>query len=261
MSDNTPPIPTKPSMPWKTLVIFGCFSISILTILACLSVVTIVYREKIPYVQNYFPTQTTTPPHIVIHPPDKDVKITSEDFSNNLNDWSTSYSLSKAEVKDGKLFLESFNNESFAISYCDNCSFVVKSNHSLQSPYYLQADFNTDHEANASYGLVFNIKRETPSYYYIFEINPTLKTYSLDKYQNNKWVYLSNGQSNLIRSYPETNTLSVDFEAGVINLYINGQAVTSATDKNPTDSGKIGVYVGDTGFKLIVDNLFAYHHK
>jgi hypothetical protein len=228
--------------------------------LACLSIMTFAYRESIPYVKNYFPGPTATPAHILVLQPADDVKVTNENFSNNLGEWSIYYRFSKAEVKDGKLFLESFEDNQSAIGYCYSCSFILRTNNYLRSPYYFQADFNTDRKVNTYYGLVFNIIREKDSYYE-FTINPTLKTYNLDKFQDDEWVNLTTGESNLIRLYPETNTLSVDLDEGLIKLYINGQEITSARDKNPTDFGKIGAIVGDAGFKLIVDNLFAYHHK
>jgi len=258
MAENIPVASANADTNWKKILTCGCLAMFVFMVLAGLSVFGVVYREKIPYVQNYFPTKTATPPHILVHPPAKDVKVTNDDFSNNLGEWAAYYRFTKVEVKDGKLFLESFDDGAFAIGYCDFCSFIVKSSHSLHSPYYLQADFNTEQKTSVSYGLAFNIIRETNSYY-MFSINPALKTYRVNKVQDNQLVDLTLGSSNSIKSYPETNTLSVDFDAGIINLYINGQAVKSVTDKNPTDFGKVGVYVGDAGCKLIVDNLFAYH--
>ncbi len=258
MTENTPHNEEKTYVNWEKIFIYICMLMAFIMILTCLSVMTFAYRENIPYIQNYFPTPTATPPHILALQPADTVKVTNEDFSSNRSEWSIYYRFSKAEVKDGKLFLESFEHDEFAIGYCNSCSFVIRTNNYLRSPYYLQADFNTDQKMNSYYGLVFNIIKEKHSYY-TFILNPTLKKYSLNKFQDDNWSNLASGESDLIRSYPETNTLSVDFEAGVINLYINGQVVTSTTDKNPTDFGKIGVFVGDSGFKLIVDNLFAYH--
>jgi hypothetical protein len=247
---------------WKKIFRLGCLSGSVLMILTCFAILIAIYKQKIPYVQNYFPTPTATPPHILLPQPASDVKVTNDDFSDNLGDWSVFYSLSKAEVKDGKLFLESFEDGGFAIGYCDFCSFVLSTNHSLRTPYYLQADFNTDKEVNEYYGLVFNVIREKHSYY-IFAVNPIEKIYNLDKFQDDKWTNISSetDESNVIRPYPETNTLSVDFEGKAITLYANGKMLISLTDENPTDMGKIGVFIGNRGFKLIVDNVFAYHRK
>lgn len=243
---------------WERIFVYTCIIMSFFIMLTCLSIMTFAYRKNIPYVQNYFPAPTATPPHILVLQPADNVKVTNDNFSNNLGEWSIYYRFSKAEVKDGKLFLESFEDNQSAIGYCYSCSFVVRTNNYLRSPYYLQADFNTDREINAYYGLVFNIIIEKNNYYQ-FMVNPTLKTYNLNKFQNYEWVTLTMGESSVIRPYPETNTLSVDFDKGIIKIYINGQAITSVTDKNPTDFGKIGAIVGDAGFKLIVDNLFAYH--
>ena len=249
----------EPEPDWKKPLVFGGLLLPLLIACTCLSLLTITYRQQIPYVQNYFPTKTASPPGILVNQPDKNVKITYEDFSTNQNNWSTRYILSKAEVKDGKLFLESFDKTSFAIGYCGSCSFVVHSNHTLQNPYYLQADFNTDQKVfEGTYGLVFNFLK-TKKNYYTFTINPYYRYYELDKFQNGHWNYLSKEQSNLIKPYPETNTLSLDFEKDVIRLYINGQAVKDIIEKQPIEDGRIGVYMDSGGFKLMVDNLFAYH--
>src|SRR4051812_8309784 len=109
---------------WKKPLIFGCLFIPLLISLTCLSILAINYRQQIPYVQNYFPTKTATPPAILVNQPDKNAKVTYEDFSTNHNNWSTRYALSKAEVRDGKLFFESFKGNTYSVAYCNTCSFV-----------------------------------------------------------------------------------------------------------------------------------------
>ena len=247
----------EPGLDWKKPLIFGCLFIPLLISFTCLSILAITYRQQIPYVQNYFPTKTAPPPSILVNQPDKDAKITSDDFSTNQNNWSTRFALSKAEVKDGKLFFEAFKGNTYSMAYCNSCWFVVKSNQTLTNPYYLQADFNTDKKTDGRYGLVYNISN-TLSSYYIFVINPTSGIYSVYKLDDD-WRELSSGPSDLIKPSPEINTLSLEFNAGAIRFYINGQTLTSVTDPHPLKDGKIGVYVEGTGFKLIVDNLFAYH--
>ena len=259
MTENAPTVPEKNKKDWKKPVMVGCLFLSILLMAGCLGILTIISRQNIPYVQNYFPTQTATPPHILVGQPAASVKITKEDFLTNKNEWSSLYWYAKTEVKDGKLFLESFQDKEMAIGYCNLCSFVVSSNHALRTPYYLQADFNTDKKVDEPYGLIFSAVQAKENSYYIFVINPTSDFYAAIKVQNGKWENLTSGYSDLIKPYPETNALSVEVEAGHITLYINGQKLTDFIDKSPLADGQIGFIAGNAGFKLIVDNLFAYH--
>ena len=214
-------------------------------------------RENIPFLKSNTPTPSPAP-HILVGQPAGNIKITKDDFSTNGNEWSTLLHYAKAEVKDGKLYLESFTAGNIAIGYCEACSFVVITNPNLESPYYLQADFNTDVDTHHFYGLVFSMLTSQGTLY-SFEIGPWSHTYEFYKHDTSGWTELLGQSSKSIKSFPATNTLSVKVDQGLITLYINGDTISSYTDKNPLNTGQVGVMVDDATFKLSVDNLFAYH--
>lgn len=245
------------TFPWEKVILGGCLSCSCLIFLTFALTLVMLQRETIPYVRDYFPTATATPAQILVGQPPAD-EIIREDFTNNRNNWASYYSMEKTEVRDGKLFLEAFSEDAVAMAYCETCPF--SSDNRLASPYYLQAEFASQTKIDTYYGLVFGLLYDENSYY-AFLINPVKGSYSLLKLEKHEWSYLRYGESKLIRQYPNVNTLSVDFDQGVITLYINGTHVDSYADEAPNNSGAVGVISNATGFQLIVDNLFAYNKK
>jgi hypothetical protein len=202
-------------------------------------------------------TATAKPPQILVGHPPSGAMITSDDFSNNRNDWSIYYAFAKAEVADGELSVESLQKGSLALAYCASCTFVQADNLFLATPYYVQADFRINRDTDKWYGLVFSMLPSQGTYY-IFQLNPRKGEYHISR-QDEGWTTLASGSSRAIRPYPQANTLSVAFADGKITGYINGEAVTTCTDTNPLDLGKVGAIVDDAGVKLTVDNLFAFH--
>jgi hypothetical protein len=85
--------------------------------------------------------------------------------------------------------------------------------------------------------------------------------FSLFKYTQGKWDELVPLSRSAIKPYPEVNTLSVYFNQGNIDLYINGSSVASYSDKGPFHSTGLGAFANDAGYRLIVDNFFAYDEK
>ena len=246
------------------IFIIGCSFLACIVLLAMTMIFAAMYREKLPIISNYFSTATaaitTTPrqtptPHLLIEPASKDTFVLKEDFTTNKNDWSSYYSSQKVEVKDGKLFLESFyaGNTGIAECYCK-----APLNNQFADKYYFQVDVSTESATDESYGLIFSLSPEEG--FYIFTVT-NRQFYALDKRSVDKWDTLASGTSRAILPYPVANTLSVYFDNGEMRLYINGQKVISYKDKKPIKKGELGMYVNDGNFKLIADNLFAYSIK
>lgn len=249
----------------QRVLIIGCSLVIFMLILTCMATFAIIYRSQIPIVKNYFPTAmptltpipTQTPiPHILVHAPAADLTVLKDDFTTNGNEWSTYYSLGKAEVKNGKLSFEGFNSNFIGIAYCF-CGLPTEA--FFEDTYYLQADLSTENLTNNSYGLVFGLIKR--SEYYEFSINPIRKKYYLRKNVEDGWIDLTTGSGPGIKAYPAANTLSIYFDHGKIELFINGEKTTTYTDKTPINKGKIGFIADNDQFKLLIDNLFAYDEK
>ncbi len=246
------------------IFMIGCSLLACIILLAGLMILAAIYRTELPVFGSYFSTPTATAtatpsktaiPHVLIEPESKDIVVFNEDFTTNLNDWSSYYRNQKVEVKDGKLFLESFHtsNTGIAKCYCKEITSNEFANH-----YYYQVDLSTDRLVYESYGLVFSLADEG---FYIFTLTGGGKSYSLDKRSAERWTNLEKSSSQVINAYPASNTLSVSFNNGNITLYINGKQVTQYQDENPIKKGEIGMYVDGGNFKLIADHLFAYTIK
>lgn len=248
----------------QKVIMIGSSLLICIVLLICSIGFVIVYRDNIPVVKNYFPTiaptQTLTPtpiptPHILAHVPANNLLLFKDDFTTNHNEWSTYYSLEKVEVKTGKLNLESFDSRlGIAHCYCKS-----PGDQPFADTYYFQADVTTEYLTFNNYGLVFSLAENGD--FYEFSINPPKKKYYLQKLVGSNWVDLFAGASKVINDYPDANTLSVYFDHGTIELFINGEKVTTYVDKKPINKGELG-FITDTGdFKLIIDNLFAYNKK
>lgn len=261
---------SKSSPDIQRVVIIGCSLLTLILLLTCAITFAAIFREQIPLVKNYFPsatpTQTLTPtpttiPHILVHMPSANTVILKDDFTTNTNDWSTYYSDAKVEVKNGKLALESFDSGSIGIAYCfckSPAGLPVNELYYADN-YYLQADLSTENATADNYGLIFGLAKGVG--FYEFSINSTRKKYYLQKNEKSGWVNLDSGSSQIINDYPEANTLSVYFDHGSIELFINGVKVTTHVDKTPINKGKIGFIADDANFKLLIDNLFVYNEK
>ena len=255
--ENHPPTETKDR--WTIAIVVG-LSLAYGLLVVCVALFLAFDWQYLPANGAKEPASTATPPHILAAQPASDVKVTREDFSSNIRNWSAYYYDSKVEARDGKLFIESFVHNQLAMAYCESCSFVISSNPRLESPFYLQADFSSDKYTAQYYGLIFSLLIDDGSCY-AFEIDPSTQTYILAKRIDGAWIHLQRASSNSIDTYPATNTLGIDFSAGTMVLYINGKSITTYVDKSPLAGGKIGAIVDDAGFVVSMDNLFAYHKK
>ena len=200
------------------------------------------------------PTAILTPvPQILVHAPADQDKVTHEDFSSNQRNWGSYYSYGKLEVINGKLILQSNMADGIGLGTSEQISPAGES-------YYVQADFSTDVETVSAYGLVFGLNQSL-STYYLFALWPDAARFRLFKYNTGKWTELVPFSAAKINPYPQANTLSVSFDKGSMELYINGTLVSEYSDKDFFQSKDIGVYVDNGGFRLFVDDFFIYDEK
>lgn len=230
----------------------GC--LILLFLMVCVTAV-FVFRTS-PFAGNATPTPTpevTQAPHILVRQPADQSLVMQEDFSSNKREWGLFYPYGKLEIIHGKLILQSNIGQRFVIGKSSEFNY-------LSQPYYIQADFSTDIDNGFAYGLIFGISNSLESYY-LFEVAPKTGYFRLLKYKAGKWDELVPPTQGTLRPFPETNTLSVYFEAGDLELYINSELVKSFSDENPLRSSGVGVFVTSNGYRLIVDNFFAYGGK
>jgi hypothetical protein len=200
------------------------------------------------------PTIAATPaPHILVRQPANKSSVIREDFSSNKHEWGLYYPYGKLEIINEKLILQSNIEQRFVIGKSREFDY-------LEQPYYIQADFSTDIDHGFAYGLIFGISDSLETYY-LFEVAPKTGYFRLSKYNTGKWDELVPFTQGTVKPFPEANTLSVYVDAGDIELYINGEIVSSFSDKNFFRSTGVGVFVMNNGYRLIVDNFFAYGGK
>jgi hypothetical protein len=254
--DNLEPTsPETADRRWVTRLAGAYLVILYLAACAIIAVFGFVRRQQIPGVQSYFPSPVPTPtptPHILVQLPSKNTRVLVDNFDTNQYNWSAFYWFSKVEVTNGKLLLRANQNDSMGLAYIGDQTLVIPN-----GKYYLQADLATDVRTARSYGLVFSLEPETEAFY-LFEVIPQEGGYRLFRHATGGWVELVTFKQGNFKPYPESNTLSVDFDHGKIALYANGIPVATYVDPNPINFGTFGVYVDDAGFTLVADNFFAY---
>ena len=239
---------TKPGFRWLTQLAGGCLLVLFLMVGAA----TIAFKPA-EYIRNKSATPTpivTQSPHILVRQPVDESNLISEDFSSNEREWGLYYPQGKLEIINGKLILQSNIEQRYVIAKSREFDF-------LKEPYYVQADFTTDVNESFAYGLIFGFGDSLETYY-MFEVVPRTGYSHLLKYNTGKWEELVPFTQSIVRPYPETNTLSVYFDGGEIELYINGDLVNSVSDRKFFRSTGVGVFVNNSGYRLIVDNFFAY---
>ncbi len=244
-----------PKYRWITWVAGGYLILMYLSACVIAGILGDRYRQQIPWLAGHFPTVSPSPtpsPQVLVPQAVDPGQVQSDDFSDDSNDWGTIFRGGKVEVIDGKLLLQSNlpGYDAIATERKQPPSLNVQS-------LYVQADLTTDVDGNGAYGLVFNMDEEQADYY-VFEISRDLGLFSLLKNSLGKWDTLSPAGHYNFRAFPQENTLSVHSDPGRIDLYINGDLVSSYVDPHPYHSGGYGFFVGDAGFRLIADNLFTY---
>jgi hypothetical protein len=181
--------------------------------------------------------------------------VFEDDFSDDHNGWIDASSWigggSTEEIKDGKLFFASASDGHYAITTCTLCD-------SLNQPYFLIADLTTGQATDQDFGIMFD-KGDNPSDFYVFQVNTEKRYYYVSHHATNNWLLRTSGESNLIRSYPATNTLGIYVNKDNIEFYINGEIVDSYQETETSfQTGVIGFYVDNSSFELVIDNLLIY---
>lgn len=207
--------------------------------------------QKSPSQTNVFatnlPPQTPIPSIPLDYEPGS-LPIFREDFDNNQNGWTGDPDLTSREFKDGKLYIESLDENSYALTSCSKCPF-------LKEPFFFTVELSTDQLTDGGFGVVFNMQY-TRNNFYLFRINLESKKYFLSRYNADNWSRRMTGITDQIQSYPVVNKLGIYVNKGMVEFYINGKLIDTYQDSGTSfQSGQVGLYVNDTGFKLIVDNL------
>lgn len=200
----------------------------------------------------------TPSPHVLSTFIETAPKLLEEGFNDNQNDWIDASSwggigASQEDVRDGKLFFASLPKEnpnlSYALTTCKPCT-------SLNHPYFLTAHVATDRATDQGYGIMFH-KGGNPGSFYAFVINAETKNYYLLAADN--WLLRTSGESDLIQSYPGSNTLGIYVNEGRLEFYINQQIVDAYEETGSSwETGAIGFYVESPGFTMTVDDLDIY---
>jgi len=252
--------PNIPKYRWITYLASGLLVYFILSV--CIFSVTIAFLFR----KDFFitspppadPKMTIVPtPQILVHIPANKKIIKFDDFSsfdgNKGKNWELYYRNGKIEIIDGKLVLQSNAPDYSIIGH--NQELIPTSD-----TYYVQVDLMTDIDVNRPYGMVFGMNSQLDTYY-LFEIIPQSNQFSLYKHSSSKWEELIPFSYSDMKLYPEANTLSVYFENGEIELFINGNSITTFKDEQPYHYSGIGIFASDSSYRLIADNFFAYSEK
>jgi len=207
--------------------------------------------QKSPSQINVFatnlPPQTPFPSIPLDYEPGS-LPIFREDFDSNQNGWTGDQHLTSLEFKDGKLYIESLDENSYALTSCSECPF-------LKEPYFFSVELSTDRLTDVGFGVVF-VMQYARNNFYLFQINLESKKYFLFRYNADNWSRRMTGITDQIQSYPSVNKLSIYVNKSMVEFYINGKLIDTYQDSGTSfQSGQVGLYVNDTGFKLIADNL------
>ncbi len=220
----------------------------ILYLCLCL-IIIFVGRQQVASINLPTPTVAISPvPHILVQQSSSQTNVLHEDFSSNKLDWGLYYDFGKLEIIDGKLILQS-NIGGGTVGISDKFA-------PTSLKYYLQADFSTDIETTSAYGLVFGMNQSLDTYY-LFDLLPRSSGVQLFKYNAGKWTPLTNYLPIKTNSFPQSNVLSVYFDNGNMQLYVNGDLASKYLDQDYFQSKDVGVYADNMGYRLIVDDFFV----
>ena len=187
-------------------------------------------------------------PHVSLADQANETKILEEDFSKDHYHWMRYTDGFKEEVRKGKLYFASRNEDSWEFTDCQLCPI-------LRKPFYLQADLTTTEATDQSFGIVFGLNR-TNDNFYSFLINTESKRYYFYHLNFFGWSLRASGESNLIKSFPDENILGIYADHDTVEFYVNGEMIDAYTETGANfQFGYFGFYVDDSGFELIVDNL------
>lgn len=198
------------------------------------------------------PTLITTPTPLFALP-EGDWETSQEDFSNNKRNWGLFYNQGKIEILDGKMLVQSYLSDRYAIAIPEYI-FIPPG-----EKYYRQVELITDTETDiySTYGLVFGMDERLGTFY-LFEILQRETQVRLLKQSAGKWEILTTLTDAPISKYPKETTLGVYVDKGTIELYVNGEMISRYKDENPFQSKNFGIYIGGTNARVIVDNIITY---
>ncbi len=231
----------------------------ILLILYCVFFIAlgILIKRQVPTQSSPAPTLTPTivvRPKLLLQETGKNWAIQTDDFSSDDHAWSLYISSGKVGIANEQLVLESYNPGKVTIASSKD---IIPGN---SDRYCVQADFTFDSKTYTSYGLVFGLNKSLATFY-LFEVWPERGVAQLQKYDSNEWENLLPVTKVELRPYPEFNTLSVLFDKGNIELYVNGVQSMTYLDQNLFNSKNAGVLISDMAARLIVDNFFVCNEK
>jgi len=248
----SPPAPSK-GMSSGTKVAIGCFAalLVLLCVLILVGAYIFIERDQFTGITEMFatPVPTRMVPDIIGPQPTAGIEVFHEDFSTNQRSWISYYSDMETSVRNGTIFIESYNKGYVGLAVCDTCD-------SYTGTYYIQADLALDQSSTVLFGLAFSI---TDRGYYIVEVNAKNRLFSVYKLVNGAWdVLIENQYAASIENHPQTNTLGVYFDQGRIEVYINDELAGTTEDPNPYTGGLFGLYVDDATVVLQADEVYAY---
>lgn len=218
----------------------------------CYTFYFLTYLVPKPAPINTFATQlppTTPTPHIVPGTQQHMTEIFKDDFSNDSHSWAVADDNTRTQVTLGKLLFESRKENFYSFAGCGYCP-------SLDTPFYLQADFSTGKATDRGFGIYFNFDYKGNGSFFLFRINPEARKYYFYHGGNAGWTVRAAGESSEIKSFPDTNTLGIYANQDTVELYVNGMIVDSYKQSGYSfQKGNFGFYVDGPNFQLVVDNL------
>ena len=199
------------------------------------------------------PVPTATGPRNLIYPPPRADMLRSDDLSTGLDGWSSLYGNGKMENIKEQLVLQT--NRMMQPALAINSKLL-----DAGTKYYIQADLATDTLPAGGYGLVFGAS-DSLGTFYLFDCTPPLNKCRLLKITGSDTDTLIADIEAELERYPNPNTLSVYFDDGRMELYANGDLVSSYTDKQPFRYTGVGVLVWFPGFRVLADDFQGYSEK
>jgi hypothetical protein len=157
-------------------------------------------------------------------------------------------------VQEGRLHLASDDADYVGLATCPNCAFAGNT-------FYLQAEVLPVEKTALFHGLAFCLS-ENENEYYTFMVDSTGQLYALFKSTGNGWdLLIEPAASTAVNEYPVSNTLSVLFDEGRLELYVNGVHLATHEDPEPFDCTQYGIFVDGGTTEIMADHLFAYEVK
>jgi hypothetical protein len=228
-------------------VLFFCVAFTL-----CSTFYYLTYLQPKPVPINAFATSLppiTPTPHILLGSQPNMPQVFKDDFHNDSHGWASTGEDSRTQVTLGKLLFESRKDNSYAFTGCRYCP-------TLDTPFYLEADFSTGKATDRGFGIYFNFDDKNNGSFFLFRINPEARKYYFYHGSNDGWSIRAAGKSSEIQSFPAANTLGVYADEDTVELYVNGKIVDSYKQSGYSfQKGNFGFYIDGSDYQLIVDNL------